>query len=82
MVKTIKVTNVAELIAAKKNETIPDDLNPAYLLSQFPNDILADILSGNIDVKLLVRDQLASRGMDKEGKWIGFDQAAKLHRVK
>lgn len=34
---------------------------------------------GELDLNLLARLELANRGMDLAGKWIGFPAAAKLH---
>ncbi len=42
------------------------------------NQWLARIATGKIDVRELVAAELANRGLDKFGKWVGFEQAAEL----
>lgn len=34
---------------------------------------------GEIDLNLLARLELANRGLDADGKWVGFDKAAAIH---
>lgn len=43
--------------------------------------VLGAIATGHTDPKRLAREELANRGHDHDGNWIGFDKAAKLHRV-
>jgi hypothetical protein len=38
-------------------------------------DVLAAAARGEIDINTLVREELASRGMDNNAKWVGFKQA-------
>ena len=40
--------------------------------------MVAAIARGDIDVQQLARKELASRGVDMSGKWIGFDAANAL----
>lgn len=44
--------------------------------------VLGAIASGHTDAKRLAGEELANRGHDHNGKWIGFDKADKLHGVK
>lgn len=57
-------------------QELPDDLNPEYLFSLTHSKLLCKIATGEINAKHLARKQLADRGLDLEGKWIGFDAAA------
>ncbi len=41
-------------------------------------DVLLEIVTGKVDTTELVRIELASRGMGKDGKWVGFPQARQL----
>jgi|GEM_PF-299808 len=66
----------------KKYDDGPDDLNPRMLFSGIATAMLVEILEGKIDLSYLVRLELADRGLDKKGKWIGFDAAAKTHGIK
>jgi hypothetical protein len=43
--------------------------------------MLSRAAAGQLDLNLLARFELANRGMDVAGKWIGFQAAAKLHGV-
>lgn len=55
-----------------------DELNPKYLFSLTWNDLLVKIVSGEVDPVQLAREQLANRGLDQSGKWVGFDKVAKI----
>ena len=41
--------------------------------------VLAAVARGELDLNQLAREELASRGQDINGVWIGFDLAAELH---
>jgi hypothetical protein len=43
--------------------------------------VLAAIARGEIDLNRIAREELASRGLDQNGKWVGFDKARELHNV-
>lgn len=43
--------------------------------------VLAAVARGEIDLNRLAREELASRGLDQNGAWVGFDKAAKIHNV-
>jgi hypothetical protein len=43
------------------------------------SEILAAVARGELDLNAVARQELAARGLDKNGKWIGFDAARKLH---
>lgn len=43
--------------------------------------VLAAIARGEIDLNRIVREELASRGLDQNGKWVGFDKAREIHNV-
>ncbi len=52
---------------------IPDEENPIFIFNSATKEMLVDILSGGIDVKELARFELKSRGMNEEGKFVGFN---------
>jgi hypothetical protein len=58
-----------------------DDENPAFIFSLINSKLLSEALQGDFDLIYLVRKELANRGQDSKGKWVGFDEAKKLHRV-
>ena len=37
--------------------------------------VLAAVARGEIDLNLIAREELAGRGLDDRGRWVGFDQA-------
>jgi hypothetical protein len=41
--------------------------------------VLAAVARGELDLNQLAREELASRGQDSNGVWVGFDRAAELH---
>lgn len=43
--------------------------------------VLAAAARGELDLNLLAREELASRGLDANGIWVGFDRARKIHNV-
>ncbi|MES2565496.1 MAG: hypothetical protein V4565_01440 [Bacteroidota bacterium] len=58
-----------------------DDDNPSFIFSLTSSKLLAEAIKGDFDLIYLVRRELANRGQDSEGKWVGFDEAAKIHRI-
>lgn len=38
-------------------------------------EVLAAVARGEIDLNLIAREELAGRGLDNQGRWVGFDQA-------
>jgi hypothetical protein len=77
-------------MASKKNKSQglqkfdgrSDELDPRYIFSMTATQLLTEALKGEFDIEYLVSRELANRGLDLEGKWIGFDKAKKLHQVK
>jgi hypothetical protein len=43
---------------------------------------LSAAAKGELDLNRLAREELASRGLDREGHWVGFDRASQIHNVK
>ena len=43
---------------------------------------LSAAAKGELDLNRLAREELASRGLDREGNWVGFDRASQIHNVK
>lgn len=58
-----------------------DDENPTFIFSLTDTKILIEALKGDFDLIYLVRRELANRGLDSQGKWVGFDEAKKIHRL-
>ena len=41
--------------------------------------VLAAAARGELDLNRLAREELASRGLNMTGQWVGFERAAKIH---
>ena len=42
--------------------------------------ILVAVARGDLDLNAVARRELASRGLDQTGTWVGFEQASARHR--
>lgn len=60
----------------------PDDLNPKFIFSTTATALLIEALKGGFDLKHLIRQELANRGVDDNGNWVGFEKAKVIHKVK
>ncbi len=45
------------------------------------NKVLVAVANGELDLNNLARKELANRGLDKQGKWVGFDKANQIHNA-
>ena len=45
------------------------------------NKVLVAVANGELDLNNLARKELANRGLDKQGNWVGFAQAAQIHNA-
>ena len=61
-----------------KTEFTYDQLS---FLQTLDTALLLAIAKGKINVQTMARDELAARGVDKKGAWVGFDKAAFIHWV-
>lgn len=61
------------------NTNIPDDLNPDFLFSITATEHLVNAVQNKIDFLKLAHRELAARGLDCGGKWVGFEKAASIH---
>jgi hypothetical protein len=43
--------------------------------------VLAAAARGELDLNRLAREELAARGLDDKGEWVGFDRAKQIHSV-
>jgi hypothetical protein len=56
-----------------------DATSPAFLYSVTSTSLLLAVASGLLDPVLLARRELAYRGLDADGTWVGFDRARQIH---
>lgn len=54
----------------------PDDLE---FIQTAPTRLLAAAAQGQLDLNHLARVELASRGLDRDGVWVGFARAREIH---
>ena len=54
-----------------------DDLNPEYVFNTVHTELLLKLATGAVNAQELARKQMTSRGLGRNGEWIGFDQAKK-----
>ena len=43
--------------------------------------VLTAAARGEIDLNRLAREELAARGLDMQGVWVGFDRAKQIHNA-
>jgi len=43
--------------------------------------VLAAVARGELDLNRLAHEELAARGLDVNGTWVGFDRAKQIHNV-
>lgn len=59
-----------------KSKYIPvsesDYENPCFLFSMVSNALLGGIVRGELNAIELAKKELANRGYDENGKWVGF----------
>lgn len=66
-------------LAGSRIGKIADDVNPAFTFQMTHKEILVKIISGEVSPTFLASMELANRGCDKAGNWVGFDEAQKIH---
>ena len=82
-VKTLNEVHVCNVYqVALETMKTPDFLKKfADELQAVDTSIIRAIASGELDVRAAARREMASRGLDTEGRWIGFEAAKKLWQV-
>ena len=43
--------------------------------------VLAAVARGELDLNRLAKEELAARGLDDKGVWVGFDRAKQIHKI-
>ena len=71
-----------ERLMSKDYENRADEINPRFIFSTVATALLVEALRGDFDLKALVRRELANRGLNAVGDWVGFDKAAQIHKIK
>ncbi len=55
-----------------------DETNPKYAFQTMHTELLAQFASGRLNPVEYARKEMANRGLDERGKWVGFEKAAQL----
>jgi len=71
-----------ERLMSKDYENRADEINPRFIFSTVATALLVEALRDDFDLKALVRRELANRGLNTVGDWVGFNKAAQIHKIK
>ena len=58
-----------------------DEANPLYMYQPLDGALLLAIAHGLIDPIAAAKSELASRGLDRDGQWVGFEEAKRVWGV-
>jgi hypothetical protein len=75
-------SRIAKRMAEAIQSETDDRGNPNLMLQTIDTDLVIAIATGVLDAVKLARRELANRGLDETGRWIGFDAAARAWEVK
>jgi hypothetical protein len=70
------------LIENKGDKKMIELTKAAAQIQTLDSETLAKAARGEIDLNELARRELASRGLDSQAKWVGFEKAKELHGIK
>ena len=64
-----------------KEEEIADDNNPKFAFQTMSTELIVAFAKGKFDFDFYLRHELANRGLNINGQWIGFDAAKKEFKL-
>ena len=64
-----------------ETKTLSDDLNPEYIFIGIATDLLTQIVKKEINSFKIACKELSERGLDMDGKWIGFEKSKELFEM-
>lgn len=83
------VSNIAEKDAPPqadsnrhKWDSLPDEEHPRTAMSGMSSKTIGNIARGKTDIQSRAKEELAARGVNEKGKWLGFEAAEAHHGVK
>lgn len=79
---TIQTKGTPMKTAAKIAKDLGLSIDETLVLQSAHIALLAAAARGEIDLNRLAQEELASRGLDCAGKWVGFEVAARVHHVR
>lgn len=66
---------------AAKDGSLPEEENPLFLFGATSTGLLVRALNKEFDINMLIRLQLATRGVDEKGRWVGFEKARQSLKI-
>ena len=60
--------------------TTPPTDEEIKTIQVFPTSVLVAAANNQVDLNALARAELANRGMNTNGAWVGFAKAKEIHR--
>lgn len=65
----------------EKYDDRSDAENPTYIFSLTSTRVLVEAIKKEFDLLYMAKRELANRGQDQNGNWVGFDQAKRIHKL-
>lgn len=59
-----------------------EEEDPQYMFQGKPTKLVGQIATGKINAQEWAKEEMASRGLDKRGNWVGFEEARKIWKPK
>lgn len=78
MTETKKAPHYFTLEQMATFDNMSDDKSPNFTFQGTDSQILSMIVKGEIDPVAMAWKELANRGLDHCGEWVGFNQASKI----
>jgi hypothetical protein len=69
----------ASLQAEAEAQRLGLPVDEAMFFQTVNTQILCAIIDGKLDLRALASEELANRGFDRSGQWVGFQKAAEVH---
>ena len=74
----MKTVNENKLNKLKEN----DETNPNFIFSTTHTELLVLLATGEISAEDYAKREMANRGFDKKGNWVGFAESKKIWGIK
>jgi hypothetical protein len=74
-------TQIEKLNQAAMTGEISDDNNPLFAFSTMSTELLTAFAKSKYDIDYFLRNELAQRGLNINGQWIGFKNAKLEHKI-
>lgn len=72
---------IAKYEQAARDGSLPEEENPLFLFGATSTSLLVRALNKEFDITMLIRLQLATRGVDEKGRWVGFEKAKQTLKI-